>query len=324
MPRIPKSLALATGVFAALAAAALQAQEPTSTGSQTVVVSGGLTWLEESDVAARREGVVKNIEFIEGDRIEADQEIGSLHDEIAALNLKKAEVIAKSVGAEEKAKAQRGQAISTLTRIYRLEGRGRDLVTPEEKEKAEADVKYAEALILEAQEKRMADEAEMELARTILAEHHITPPFAGVVVERHVNPGEAVQANQPVIRIGKTDKFKFVGWIPLEAALQVRRNDQVQFRPSVEGSDLPIEHMTFTGKVMSISNDISRSGGATLSLLAEIDNPPHPDQPGLELIQGMRGELTILLGMRGANPPAPAPNGAGLGNGQAALPTARR
>ena len=323
MTRISKLAALAVGTLSAVSAVALaHPQDPGTSalaGKPTVVVSGGLIWHEQSDVAARREGVVNKIEFNVGDRIEEGQEIGTLHDEIAALNLKKSEVVANSVAAEKKAEAQRGQAMATLSRIYRLKQRDPGLVTPEEEGKAEADVNYADALKLEAQEKRAADVAEKDLARQILDEHHIIAPFSGVVIERHVNPEEAVQANQPVVRIGKTDKFRFVGWMPLESSLRIQKGDPVQFRPIIENADLPIEQQVYSGRVMATSTEVAVSGRSETYVLAEIENPPRPQQRQLELLQGMRGELVIYLsdGAAASAPPAQAPAAPGLGAGPA-------
>jgi len=318
----PKLAALSLGVVGALTAATL-AQGTARPGSgngpnngtpETLVVSGLLDWLEQSDLSARREGVIKNLEFNVGMRVQEGQEIGNLHDEIARLTVTKQRLIAESKGPIEEAKAKRELANANLSRQIILERMKQGLVSREELEKAIAEVKVADAQIVSAQEKQKVDEAEYELAKQVLEDHRIVAPFPGIIVERHKNPEESVRANEPIIRIGKTDRFRFMGWVPLETALKVRRGDAVQFRPMVEGADLPVEHKVFSGEVMAVSRELSTAGKTETYILAEIQNPPDEEHPELELFQGMKGEVTIFLngavpGRVAAAPPAgPAGN----------------
>lgn len=313
----PKIAALAAGVLGALSAASL-AQNPArpaagpAGSAETLVIAGALDWLEQSDLSARREGVIRNLEFNVGMRVQEGQEIGTLHDELARLTVTKQELIAKSTGSIEKAKAQRELAKSILARLYRLERMRENIVSRDEIDKAVAEVNVADALIQEAQEKQAVDRAEYDLAVQMLEDHKIIAPFTGLVIERHKHPGEAVRANEAVVRLGKTDKFRFIGWVPLETALKVRKGDAVQFRPVVEGADLPIEHKVFSGQVMVVSRELSSAGKTETYILAEIQNPPDEQRPDLELFQGMKGELTVFLngvapGPAAAAPPAPAP-----------------
>ena len=58
-------------------------------------MQGTIKFLEESDVAALRDGVIRQIEFNVGDRIEEDEPIGYLHDEMAKLKLQRQKVAAE-------------------------------------------------------------------------------------------------------------------------------------------------------------------------------------------------------------------------------------
>jgi RND family efflux transporter MFP subunit len=307
----PKIAAMAVGVVAALSAATL-AQDPrrapAAAPPQTVVVAGGLDWLEKSELSAKREGVIKSIEFNVGMRVQEGQQVGLLHDDIARLSVEKQRLVAASTGPIMKAEAQRQQAMSTLSRLQRLQRTNPGFVSKEEMDKATADVNYADALKQEAEEKQIVDRAEYDLAVQALEDHKIISPFSGVVVDRHKNPGEAVRANEPVVLLGKTDKFRFVGWLPLESALQIRPGDTAQFRPTVESADLPVERQVFNGKVMAIAPQLSTLKQNESSILVEIENPPNAGHPELELYHGMRGEVTIYV--NGAQPPRVAGNDA--------------
>jgi RND family efflux transporter MFP subunit len=307
---LPKVTAAAATVLVALAASAFaQTQQPAVTPrpaasrGQTVVVAGSLDWLARSDISAKQEGIIDSIEFDIGARVQEGDVIGHLDDAIATLNVDKQRLIAEGQGPILKVTAQREQALSKLARLERLDSLRRGTVSREELDQARADVNYADGLIKEAKEKQAVDKAELALAEKILEHHQIVAPFTGIIIERLKQPSESVRQNEAVIRMGKTDKFRFVGWIPLEQAQRIRVGDLVEFRPSVEGSDLPIESVTYQGRVTAAPPEVAAQGVAEARVLAEIINPPNPDHPELELYANMRGELTIHLG---STPPAVA------------------
>ena len=76
-------------------------------------VSGGLDWVEKSDVSALKEGVIKHIEFKVGRTVKANDEIGYLYDDMAKLTEAKAEAGRRRTRATStKAKAQKALAKS--------------------------------------------------------------------------------------------------------------------------------------------------------------------------------------------------------------------
>jgi RND family efflux transporter MFP subunit len=277
----------------------------------TLLVPGTLEWLVRSDLSAKREGVIERMLLDDGELVEKGKEIGRLDDDIARLTVEKQELIARSLAAIKKATAQREQANAALARFKRLRIQNQGFASQDEMDKATADVNFADALLLEAKDKQLADIKDMELAKKALEQHEISAPFNGVIIKRYKHPGEAVQANEPVVRIGNTDKFKFVGWVTLENSQRIRPGDAVEFRAVVEGSDLPLEERVFEGKVLGIGSEIPQVGNPEISITAEIVNPIDPEHPEHSLLQGLRGELTILsktkAAARTANRPAANP-----------------
>jgi RND family efflux transporter MFP subunit len=316
MFRTSKPLALSIGTLAAIATTVLAqgqgsspSRSPATSTDNRLVVAGSLTWLSKSDVAAKQDGVLYSIEFDFGMRVQEGQVIGELDDTLAKLNVEKAQVVAKSTGALAKAQAQQQQAVAERSRYLRLAQKPGGLVSQAELDKAAADVNFADALIQEAQEKRLADSVELKQAEQILEFHKIRAPFNGVVIDKLKYPGEAVRQHEAIVRLGKTDKFRFGGWVPLKEAHRVRQNDLVQFSPTIDGANLPIESKVFEGRVISIGPEVTADGAYT-RVLAEIINPPSPDDPTTELSEGMRGEATIFLGGGTAPAAAPVPAGA--------------
>lgn len=306
-----KGAALAAGVVTSLATAAFgqvptarPAAAPVRSPGETIVVGGSIDWIEKSDVTALREGVIKQIEFQVGDRVEANEPIGYLHSRSAELNVKKAEVAAKSVGPIERAKAQRLLAASKVAMLKNLRASNPKNVTSEEMRNAESEALIADAMLIEATENQALAAAELEIAKQIVDEHTIySPPFTGYVTERMKGPNESVRASDAVLRIGRTDKLRFFGYLPLESASRVRRGDLVEVRPVLDDSDSPIEDKVFRGKIVNTSQEVSTVNRTELQVLAEIDNPEDPDT-SMQLKAGMKGEMTIYLST--AAPGAPS------------------
>src|SRR5262245_54464730 len=80
-------------------------------------------WIERSDVAALREGVIERMELQIGMPVKRDGTIGALHDEMAKLTVTKNQLQAAAVGPVEKAAAQVFVAASKVARDKRLNDR---------------------------------------------------------------------------------------------------------------------------------------------------------------------------------------------------------
>jgi RND family efflux transporter MFP subunit len=292
------STALITGAAAALAqdGGQVPARSTGTSPRKMLVISGRLDWLARSDVSAKHEGVLDQIEFYAGMRIEAGQEIGRLDDTLARLTVaKQQQQVNLNTSQRHKAEAQRRQAMSTVARMKRANEKVPGAHSKEEIEKAAADVDFADALVEESDGKKKVDEADLDLAQASLEQHVIKAPFTGVIIERRKSPGDAVRGNEPVVSMGKTDVFQFVGWMPLEYVESVRVGDAVEFRPTVEGAKLAIEDQVFQGKLTAIGPELSSVGKTEIRVFAEVVNPSQKEHPELELFQGIQGELGILL-----------------------------
>lgn len=309
-----KTFALAAGLAAALSAVSA-AQQPAPGGAsaspgQTLVVGGQIAWIEKSDVAARREGVLKEIEFQVHDRVEKGQPIGYLYDEMARLTEAKAAVAAHSQGAVKRAQAQKYVAIARLARAQNLEKVRPGSVTRQEMEELQAEVAAADAAVEEAQDNQRLAQAELDLARQAVEEHVIKAPFTGYITDKMKSPGEAIQANEAVVRIGRIDMLRFHGYVPLESEALIREGDRVEIRATIEGADLPVEQKVFEGKIAGKARDIVNVGRTLgrneVQVIAEVYQTDDPERPELSLRPGMDAEMTIFLGSAGSAQPVAA------------------
>jgi RND family efflux transporter MFP subunit len=303
-----KTSALALGVLVALAAATSAQNAPNRQAkptAETLVVAGTVDWLEKSDVSALTEGVVKKLEFQVGDFVKERQDIGQLHDERATLAVKKADLAAKAEGAILKAEAAKQLALAEMARIERANRQFQGAHSKSEVEKAQAEVMAAVAQLREATENKGIAGAELAIAQRTLEEHTIKAPFTGFIIERLKNPGESVRANEPVVRLGRIDKLRFHGFVPLESASRIQIGDLVEVRPNVEGAELPIEQKKFKGKVTAIQREIQTVRKTEVAVLAEIDNSDYDKDPELSLRPGLHGDMTIYLSPHEAPPAGP-------------------
>lgn len=300
MTLLKKAAGLAAGLAASLAIAGFGqrsvAQDPASEPQTIVVDDATLEWIERSNVAALREGVIDRMELKNGMPVAKGKPIGYLHSELAELSVKKAELAAKSHGPVERAKAQKELAISVVARNTRLNQRIPGSVSPEEVAKAEAELKVATAMILEEQEKVGLAQAELDLAKRALDEHTIVAPFDGVVMERMKNEGESVRANEAVVKLGNLSHLRAYAYVPLDYALLVKEGQPVDLqvrlnadRPNQKQVAAPIEKKRFRGKVTFVDPQIQAIAETAVRIYAEFDNPEG------ELRPGFKGSLTIYL-----------------------------
>jgi len=289
-----KSAALAVGFVTTLSLATLgQNAAPTTRGGETLVVDdANVDWIEKSEVAAQREGVIEKLELDMGMVVKKGGVIGYLHRESADLAVEKAKIAVRSMAAEQKAVAQRELAFAVLATSQRLNQRSKDMVSKEEMQKAEAEVKVAEAMRLEAIEKRKLDFAELRLAEQAVKEHKITAPFDGIVLERLKNQGESVRANEAVVRLGNMDKLRGWAYVPLDYAYRVKEGQIVELQPrlvGLRGAPLAIEQKKFRGKITFVDPQIQAVGEEAVRVFAEFDNKDHELRPGLKAV------MTIYL-----------------------------
>jgi RND family efflux transporter MFP subunit len=264
---------------------------PASSAStdQVVVLPAGPTgpkinWIEKSKVAALREGVIEKMELQLGMPVKKDGVIGVLHHEIADLTVRKNELQAKQIAPEEKARAQKDVAASTVARNLRLNTRSPGLVSQEDVAKAEGELKVAEAQIKEALETRGIAEAELALAKRTADEHIIVAPFDGIVLKRMKDPGESVRANEAVVELGNLSKVVADAYVPLEYIDRIKEGLVVEIQPYVRGNraePLPIEKKRFRGKITFVDPGLQAVAETAIRIRAAFDNPDFELRPGL-------------------------------------------
>jgi len=291
---VSAGLLAATAVTTAQSGASSRSAKLDPTG-QTLVLSepGTIIFLQKSEVAALREGVLEKVELQIGMPVKKGNPIGTLHKEVAALTVTKNQLLAKNVAGIKKAQAQREVAASKVARNERLNQRLKGAVSEEDMAKDEAEFKFADASLVEAQEQKAVNEAELALAEQVLKEHTITAPFDGLVARVLKHEGESVRANEAVVELANLQKLGVTAFVPLHYAFRVKEGQIVEIQPRLSGHStevLPIEKKKFRGKITFVDPQIQAEIGEEVRIRAEFENP------NLELRPGLRVQMSILIG----------------------------
>ncbi|MCB0719106.1 MAG: efflux RND transporter periplasmic adaptor subunit [Bacteroidetes bacterium] len=177
-------------------------------------------------------------------------------------------------------------------------------VSEAEKSAAEASLESAKANVAVAQAKQTSAEADLETAQaetsvaqrrleeieTLLGYAELRAPFAGVVTERNVDPGDLVRNTQnasetprkPLFTVMHVHKVRVQVMVPEKDAPWATVGDVV----ALKFQSLP--GRPFDGKISRLAKSLDES---TRTMLVEVDLP----NPDGALLPGMYGEATIVL-----------------------------
>lgn len=176
-----------------------------------------------SELAFGSAGVVSEINVERGDIVHKGQRLASLDISIEQSNLDMAEAQLEASAAIDSAKAQLDVASKRLARNRQLFDRGN--LAAGAFEEIEGDEEVARLRLAELSEARRLHGLDVARARAVMALRTIVSPFDGVVVERHVSPGEYVD-NKRVLTISEIDPL-FVDLIVPAAAFATIRPGQM-------------------------------------------------------------------------------------------------
>ncbi len=174
-------------------------------------------------------------------------------------------------------------------------------------EAAEAEVGIVQAQLQSAEAMLQADKAETQIALRQIEELDVQlsyailqAPFAGVVTERHIEPGDLVRqqsevgSGEPLFVISQVDKLRVRIPVPEVDAPLVNLGDEVSMSFPSFASEPPL-----------LATVTRRSGSldpSTRTMLVEADI----DNPDGKLLPGMFGQATIRLGTKVAANTLPA------------------
>lgn len=214
------------------------------------------------DISSSETGRVNQVKIVIGQRIRQGEPVAILDDELQRSMVRIAKKQAEAIGAIEAAKADRNLHQTRISQLERLVNGG--YARPEELMRAKADFSIAEARVLQAEENKHINEAELERYQLQLDRRTIRSPVDGIISEVIRDPGEFVSPTDPYVA-------KLIQVDPLIAAFSVT---------SVEGVKVGDRIPVFIGlrqeqreaTIESVAPQINAESG-TIRIRARIANP---------------------------------------------------
>lgn len=247
-------LLLLLGLTALLCSSPLAAQQPTAViaaraglvaWSDPLEALGTLSADESVTLSATVTDTIRELNFRDGDSVEADQLLVRLADDEAQADLRAAQAL-------------RDERRNAVNRLAQLQNRN---LAPR------ADVEDARARLRQA-------EAEIQALEARLADYRIRAPFDGVVGFRNVSVGALVSPGTELVTLDKLDIMKLDFTLP-ELAL-----GELSPGLPLTATSAAYPDATFDGEVATIGarvDPVSRS----VTVRAELDNPDHRLRPGM-------------------------------------------
>ena len=168
--------------------------------------------MEPSQVVELRasvEGEIVAVHVQRGDVLRKGQVLVELQSAAEKVAVELAGYRAKMEGQVEMARTRLDFANKKLTRVMDLEQN--NFVSPQARDEADAERALAASELLAAIESRELAELEFRRAQEQLALRTLSSPFAGVVVDRLLNPGDLAEAGtgrKPILEIAQIDPLK--------------------------------------------------------------------------------------------------------------------
>jgi len=161
---------------------------------------GVLLARESAEVAALQPGVLREVAVRLGDHVQKGAVIARFHARLTQLDREMAQAALQTAESDRaRIELEQRQAGERAERLAELVRAG---VAPEEQlSDALFQSAIAGARVAAAESQRREQSARVDRLRTLEADAFVRAPFSGTVAARYVDPGSAVAAGAPLVRI---------------------------------------------------------------------------------------------------------------------------
>jgi membrane fusion protein (multidrug efflux system) len=219
--------------------------------AQWLPVSGAVQPVRQATVKAKVSGDVRQITVREGESVQAGQVLARI--DTADLEAK----LAERIGALESAKAQ--MAMAEKNRSTNLALLKQNFISQNAFDNSESSFTVAQGGVKSA-------EAQAQLARNALRDAVAVSPLTGVVAKRHVQPGEKVAFDSPLVTIVDLKDLELQAVVPAVDVPEVAIGKQVEL--SIDG----FGERRFSGRIERI-NPATEPGTRAILVYVGIPNP---------------------------------------------------
>lgn len=253
-------LMLAAGQLFSAQAPLTTAPATTEIIADTYVADARIEAVHKATVAAETTGRIKEIYFDVDDVVEAGSILIRFTDTEQRAQLSRAQA------AKKEAEARLNEAQEEHTRITAIYAQR--LVPKSAMDKADADLKAARQRVI-------ASEAGVKQAQEQLEYTVVRAPYAGIVVERHVNVGEPVRPGSPLMTGFSLAKLRATASVSQSVVEAVRQHSQAAI--SVNSVKAPV---LVSGKAITIypyADSVTHS----FTVRMQLESVPEGFYPGM-------------------------------------------
>jgi len=219
--------------------------------SRWLPVSGALQPVRQATVKAKVSGDVRQITVREGESVRAGQLLVRI--DTADLEAK----LIERTGALESARAQLAMAAKTQATNQAL--LKQNFISQNAYDNSESSFGVSQGGVKSA-------EAQVQLARNALRDANVASPLAGVVAKRHVQPGEKVAFDSPLVTVVDLTELELQAAVPASDVPELALGKAVEL--SIDG----FGERRFTGRVERI-NPAAEPGTRAILVYVGIPNP---------------------------------------------------
>lgn len=242
-----------------------------------------------AEVGSQVVGLVERMVVERGDSVRAGQPLLTLRSEVERANAGAAETRARIDADVLATLASLDLAEQKVRRAEALVAQG--FVSNQAVEQARGEAEVARQRLNQVRGQQRVWVEERNVAQAQLALRTVRSPFAGVVVERYVNPGERVE-DRPLMRVAVINPLRVELMVPTAHYGALARGDQVSIRPELPGVGALVATVRHVDRVLDAASNTFR---VRLSL-------PNPQN---RLPAGLRCKADLPLSAA-ATAPAPA------------------
>jgi len=235
--------------------------------------------LRKVTVSTQATGVIVEMPVEEGDVVKAKQLIAQLDDTLAGFSRDRLKLMAEEGHSLKEAKIRQEQAKEDYETAQKLAGH----VRAAEVRAAARKYRLAQAIVEAVGHRKNLVDIELKQAQKRLEDHRICSPIDGVVMTKHRERGESVDADAqtPLVTLIDVSKLRAEVLMPVDRITAVRRDQ----RATVTCEVFP--ERTIEGRVVLIE-PVVHPEVSKFKVKVEFTDPTGTIRPG------MRAAVTIL------------------------------
>ena len=208
-----------------------------------------------AEVGSQVVGVVERLNVERGQTVSAGQPLVSLRADVERANAGAAETRSRIDAEILATKASLDLAEQKVRRAEALVAQG--FVSDQAVEQARGEAEVARQRLSQVRGQQRVWVEERNVANAQLALRTVRSPFAGVVVERYVNPGERVE-DRPLLRVAVINPLRVELMVPTAHYGTLSPGDQVAIRPELPNTAAVIATVRHVDRVLDAASNTFR------------------------------------------------------------------